>query len=162
MKLYTLVDGNINISEELENVEFTHCCDILCVGAGSAGIFAADSAALEGCDVILIENSSCIGGTSIRGNVCSYYYGDEGGAYVDIDRQCDRKVFLADMQQPETKQVLIYKKLRKDGVRIYCNHTPIGVYFEDNRVIGLLISCNEGLISIRAKPLLTAQVTATL
>lgn len=151
MRLYTLADNRIQISDELKNVDFSMSCDVLCVGAGAAGIYASESACREGCDVILLESSTCIGGMHIRGNVCSYYYGDEGGSYLDIDENCNRNVFLAGNQQPETKQVLIYKKLKKAGVKILCRHFPIGVYMEDNQVIGILVLSDKGTFSIRAK-----------
>ena len=150
MKLYTLEDNKLNISEELTDVTFVMSCDILCVGAGAGGVYAADSAAREGCDVILLENSNCIGGMHVRGHVCSYYYGDEGGRYLEIDNKCNRDVFLAGNQQPETKQVLIYEMLKNSGVKILCRHTPIGVYTEENRVVGLLVLTDNGIISIKA------------
>lgn len=151
MKLYTLCDTKPTTGAELGNVEFSIECDILCVGAGASGVYAAESAAGEGADVILLESSTCIGGTHVRGNVCSYYYGDTGGAYLDTDRKCDRRVFLAGNQQPETKQVLLYKRLTQKGVKILCRHTPIGVYMADTRVMGLRVLTDKGIISIKAK-----------
>lgn len=155
MKLYTLKNNNLHISEEL-NVDFNITCDILCVGAGTAGVYAADSAAREGSNVILLEYSSCIGGMHVRGNVCMYYYGDEGGSYLEDESKYNRDVFLAGNQQPETKQTVLYKRLQKSGVKILCNHTPIGVYIEDGRVLGLQILTSEGIISIGAKMVIDA------
>ena len=45
-----------------DSVSFDHCCNVLCVGAGSAGIYAADAAASEGAKVILCEIDENIGG----------------------------------------------------------------------------------------------------
>lgn len=151
MKLYTLKDKKVNISEELQSVDFALSCDILCVGAGAAGSYAAESAAQEGSDVILIEYSSCIGGMHIRGNVCSYYYGDEGGSYLETDGACTRDVFLAGNQQPETKQSLLYKKLKRSGVKLLCNHCPIGLYVDGDRIKGVLVLSDDGIYSIKAK-----------
>lgn len=149
MKLYTLKDKELKITEVSPDFEMT--CDILCVGAGAAGIFAADSAAKEGSDVILLEYTSCIGGMHVRGNICCHYYGDEGGSYQKIDEKCNRDVFLAGDQQPETRQVLHYKQLKESGVKILCDHTPIGVYMEDNRVVGIEVLSENGVFSIGAK-----------
>ena len=151
MKLYTLADGKINVSEELGNVNFSLDCDVLCIGAGAAGVYAAESSAREGCDVILLESSACIGGMHVRGNVCCYYYGEEGGTYLDVDGKCNRDVFFAGFQEPETKQVIYYKRLTELGVKILCRHCPIGVYMENDRVVGLLVLTDDGEISIRAK-----------
>jgi hypothetical protein len=92
----------------------------------------------------------------VRGNVCSYYYGDEGGNYLNVDNNCTRNVFLAGNQQPETKQVLIYKKLKQSGVKLLCRHCPIGVYIENDRVIGALVLSDEGTFSIKAKMIVDA------
>ncbi len=151
MKLYTLENGKEKVSQVSEIVNFSYSCDILCVGAGSSGVYCAESASREGCNVILLESTTCIGGTSVRGNVCSYYYGDTGGSYTDTDRKCDRKVFLAGEQQPETRQVILYKRLTEAGVKILCRHTPVGIYFEDNRAAGLVVLTDSGTISIKSK-----------
>lgn len=156
MKLYTFKDGNICISDELNTVDFSASCDILCVGAGSAGVYAADSAAREGSNVILLENSPCIGGMHVRGNVCMYYYGDEGGSYLEDEAKYNRDVFLAGNQQPETKQVVLYRRLKKSGVNLLCNHCPIGVYIEDNRIVGLQVLSPDGVFSIKAKMVIDA------
>lgn len=151
MKLYSLENGKITVSETIENFSFDKNCDILCVGAGSAGVYASDSAAREGSDVILLENSTCIGGMHVRGNVCMYYYGDEGGSYLEDESQYTREVFLAGNQQPEMKQTVLYKRLKKSGVKVLCKHCPIGVYMEDNRVVGLRVLSDNGILSIGAK-----------
>lgn len=149
MKLCTLKNNNLEITEV--SPDFSTVCDILCVGAGAAGIYASDSAAREGSNVILLEYSSSIGGMHVRGNVCCHYYGDEGGSYLETEEKCTRDVFLAGDQQPETRQVLHYKRLQKSGVKILCSHTPIGIYMEDNRVVGLLVLSENGIFSIGAK-----------
>ena len=144
MKLYTLENNQV-LSTEVQSVDFSMTCDVLIVGAGAAGSYAAGS------DVILLEYSTCIGGMHIRGNVCSYYYGDEGGSYLEVDNACTRDVFLAGNQQPETKQVLLYKKLKKSGAKLLFRHCPIGIYMEDNRVLGVQVLSDNGILSIGAK-----------
>ena len=51
------------------------------IGAGSAGVYAADSAARTGADVILCEIGENIGGMHVCGNVTGYYYGMRGGSF---------------------------------------------------------------------------------
>ncbi|MBE6695389.1 MAG: FAD-dependent oxidoreductase, partial [Ruminococcaceae bacterium] len=65
--------------------KFDYFCNVLCVGAGSAGVYAADSAAREGADVILCEIGENIGGMHVCGNVNGYYYGARGGSYEQDD-----------------------------------------------------------------------------
>ena len=47
MKILTLENGVLTESE-CNNPNFEYSCDVLVVGAGSAGVYAADSAAREG------------------------------------------------------------------------------------------------------------------
>ena len=47
MKLYYLENNEVTF-KETENVLFKFTCDVLCVGAGCAGLFASMSAAREG------------------------------------------------------------------------------------------------------------------
>mgnify|MGYP003293945746 FL=1 len=43
--------------------------DIVVCGGGTAGVFAAVAAAEQGADVLLIEQSGCVGGTAVGGLV---------------------------------------------------------------------------------------------
>ena len=52
MILSVLENGRI-LTSVIEEPSFDLFCDVLCVGAGSAGVYAADSAAREGADVII-------------------------------------------------------------------------------------------------------------
>ena len=82
MKLYTLENSVITQKDKFD-FKADMYCDILVVGAGSSGIYAAFAARREGADVILIENDSGIGGMHVQGNVHGYYYGAKGGTYED-------------------------------------------------------------------------------
>jgi succinate dehydrogenase/fumarate reductase flavoprotein subunit len=49
--------------------------DVLVTGAGAAGMTAALVAAAEGCEVLLCEKSSQVGGTGARSSGCVWYRG---------------------------------------------------------------------------------------
>ena len=84
MILSMLLDGAL-VRREVSDVTFDLSCDVLCVGAGAAGCYAADAAAREGADVILLEYGRNIGGMPVCGGVTGYYYGTRGGAYEEDD-----------------------------------------------------------------------------
>ena len=156
MELYFL-KNNIAEHHPAENIRFDYTCDVLCVGAGCGGIYAADAAAREGADVILIENSENIGGMHICGNVLGYYYGAEGGSYTEDDiNSRNETIFFSDTVLPEQKQMHLTKRLKKSGVKLYCAHTPVGIYFEENRAVGLKVFNGTECIHIKAEMIIDA------
>lgn len=145
MELLRLVDGEL--VREVFAPAFDLECDVLCVGAGSAGIYAADGAAQNGADVILIENDVTVGGMHILGNVRGCYYGFHGGSFEEDSPEED-KVFHFKVDK---KQVLQLRRLEKAGVRLLCGCTPTGLLVEENRVAGLLAFDGERELAVRAK-----------
>ena len=148
MILSMLLDGAL-CEREVTDADFDLSCDVLCVGAGAAGCYAADAAAREGADVILLEYGRNIGGMPVCGGVTGYYYGTPGGAYEDDD--------AARMQDPlfrmksgwEARQVHLTERLDKSGVRTICGASPLGIYREGDRVIGLLFCDDMGKHAVR-------------
>ena len=158
MILSALYNGTIR-RESVENVDFDLVCDVLCVGAGSAGIYLADSAARQGAKVILLEAGRNIGGMHVCGNVISYYLGARGGAH-EMDREaclCDDS-FLSPGEHWEQKQITLTKRLNESGVTLLCRYTPIGLYVDGNRVVGVRALGPEGIVSIGAG--ITADATS--
>ena len=80
MHISQLINGGIE-EKNLDNVSFDLQFDLICVGAGSSGIYAACAAAREGVSVLLIEQDDTVGGMHIHGNVGGYYYGFPGGSF---------------------------------------------------------------------------------
>ena len=151
MILSLLEDGKIK-EISCSAPDFDCSCDVLCVGAGAAGIYAADSAARMGANVILCEIGENIGGMHICGNVITYYYGATGGSFEDDDGCSERDtVFMHNRQHPEQRQIHLTRRLHESGVRLLCQHSAIGLYIEDDRVVGALFSVDERLVSIGAK-----------
>ena len=60
--------------------------DVIVVGLGTAGAVSALVAAKYGLKVLGIENLTCAGGQGTAGGVMSYYYGEKGGYYTEIDK----------------------------------------------------------------------------
>ncbi len=138
-------------TREVTPPDFLYTCDVLCVGAGAAGCYAADAAARDGADVILLEYGREIGGMPVAGRVSGYYYGSRGGAFEadDAARLADRR-FLTE-QVGESRQIALTDRLARSGVRVFCGVSPIGLYLEGDTVCGLLLFDGERECAIRTR-----------
>jgi len=156
MILSTLENGKVTFSIANET-SFHLTCDVLCVGAGSAGVYAADAAATEGANVILCEIGSNIGGMHVCGNVTGYYYGFRGGSFEEDDAKCKNDTaFISKGANWEQKQIHLTERLQKSGVKVLCRHSATGIYFEDDRAVGLRVFDGEKEINIGAKVIIDA------
>ena len=145
-----LENGHV-IKKNCDTPIFDYRCDVLCVGAGSAGCYAADAARSEGADVILCEIGENIGGMHVCGNVTGYYYGNRGGSYQEDDEKtmADR-VFLTNNRHWEQRQIRLTERLFGSGVQVLCRHSILGLYLDGDRVIGALAFDGTRQVSIRA------------
>ncbi|MBE6609200.1 MAG: FAD-dependent oxidoreductase [Ruminococcaceae bacterium] len=150
MILSTLENGKVT-KTEVTGAIFDHSCQVLVIGAGSAGVYAADSAARTGADVILCEIGENIGGMHVCGNVTGYYYGMRGGSFEEDDKiSRGDTVFHSNMAHWEQRQIRLTERLQKSGVRLLCRHSPVGLLFEDGRVIGVSLFDGDRLLNVRA------------
>ena len=155
MIISKLINGEI-IKEEV-SPEFTLSCDVLCMGAGAAGVYAACSASDFGADVILCEIGANIGGMHVCGNVTGYYHGARGGMHEEEHQKCvSDTVFLSPGNHWEQKQIHITHRIKKSGVRLLCRHSATGVYFNENKAVGLCVFNGEKEIIIKAKIIIDA------
>ena len=158
MNLLMLQDGAV-VQKVCHAPDFDYVCDVLCVGAGSAGCYAADSAAREGANVILCEIGENIGGMHVCGNVAKYYFGNLGGSYEQDDEKSQADtVFLTNGRHWEQRQIRLTERLGNSGVRVLCRYSVIGLYFEENRVVG--VQAFNGKRQIRIKASITVDATS--
>ena len=156
MILSILLDGKI-VTTPADGVAFEHTTDILCVGAGSAGVYAADAAAREGASVLLCELSPNLGGMHVGGGVTGYYFGSRGGAYEDDDAKSrGDALFLARSQQWESRQIRIGERLAESGVTVLCRTSATGIYFEGDRAVGLRLFDGKRSFSVAASMIIDA------
>ena len=150
MILSVLEDGLI-VKKPSDITEFDRTCNVLVVGAGSAGCYAADSAAREGASVILLELGENIGGMHVCGNVTGYYYGAKGGSYEEDDKRSKADtVFVTNERQWEQRQIRLTERLARSGVKALCRHSVIGLYFDGDRIVGVLAFDGERRVSIKS------------
>ena len=150
MILTALENGRLQATT-VATPHFDYTADVLCIGAGSAGVYAADSAAREGASVILCELAENIGGMHVCGGVTGYYYGARGGSYEGDDEESRRDtVFLAKGAQWEMRQIRLTERLGRSGVRVLCRYSATGLLWEGNRVIGIRAFDGQGERYLRA------------
>ncbi|MBQ7953273.1 MAG: FAD-dependent oxidoreductase [Clostridia bacterium] len=151
MILSTFENGKVVKSIVTEH-KFDLKCDVLVVGAGSAGVYAADAAAKNGADVILCEIGENIGGMHICGSVTGYYYGMKGGTFEEDDeKNKNDTIFFHNGIQWEQRQIRVIERLIKSGVKILCRHSATGLLLNDNRITGIRAFNGKTIIDIGAK-----------
>lgn len=150
MILSTLENGKL-VKKPCNVTSFDYHCNVLCVGAGSAGCYVADSAAKEGASVILLELGENIGGMHTCGNVTGYYYGAPGGSFeAEAEAAESDTVFLEGKRHWEQRQIHLTKRLLKSGAGLLCRHSVIGLYMEGERVVGALAFDGTREVTVKA------------
>lgn len=139
----------------VSDVVFDRECDLLCVGIGSAGGYAALAAAREGLKVIAVEKDANIGGMPVNGRVTFYYYGFFGGSFEENDRRGkpERDIFgtSADHNNSDLMQIMLYRSLCEQGVELVTHTVLTGVYLEGGRVVGARLFGNGKSFNIASK-----------
>ena len=157
MRFHTLENG-IRVTKEKATPDFSLNCEILCIGAGASGCYAAIAAAREGADVIAVEKDENIGGMPINGQVLGYYYGESGGSYRMIDFLASSfdKLFYGGGKRIEAKQACIYNAMIENGVNLITGSVILGLYIEGSRVFGAKALTPHGILDISCKMLIDA------
>ncbi len=149
--ILSMLENGAVVKKVCDVCDFDYCCNVLLVGAGSAGCYAADAAAREGASVILLEFGENIGGMHVCGNVTGYYYGARGGSYEEDDEKSKADtVFVTNGKHWEQRQIRLTERLLKSGVRLLCRHSVIGLYFDGDRVVGVLAFDGKREVSVKA------------
>lgn len=119
--------------------------DIIVAGAGTAGVFAALSAAKQGMNVLLLEKTTACGGIGTNGAIAPYY----DRSFIDLSADIDKDVFdrqdgsgfLLPLKRNCVSTELLKgayeQELLKNGVEIIYRAVVSGVLSDGNRVIGL-------------------------
>lgn len=145
--------------------------DVVVIGGGTAGVFAAISAARTGAKTILIERSSALGGTVTTGGVnfpgLFYAWGKQiiaGPCWEAIQRTvqlggAELPTFLYHRKWHWEEQILvnmftfrsvIMQMCKESGVEVLMNSMIASVQDDDDGVL-LLVTAKEGIHQIRAK-----------
>ncbi len=128
-------------SAPVGDIHFDRACDVLVIGVGAAGSFAAIAAAREGVGVIALEKDQNIGGMPIGGQVVGYYYGARGGTFEELDNiaRTRQGLYAAGWNQGELRQSVLTETMDRYGVELFGGATVTGVYFDGNRAVGVRV-----------------------
>ncbi len=156
--------------------------DVVVVGGGTSGVFAAISAAKTGAKTILVEKNSVLGGTMTVANVnfpgLFFAWGKQiisGPCWESIERT----IALGGAQMPEIsfkpvkhwhEQIrlnrfvyinVLFEMCKEAGVEIICN-SMISDIIRDDNYLKLIVTDKNGLCLIKTKTAVDATGDATL
>lgn len=131
--------------------------DVIVVGAGSGGIYAALAAAREGKQVLLLEKSRWCGGQHIRGLVNGYYYGFREGLFRRTDREAKQMAqeLFFDVTA-DGKRIIVAEELERSGVEVHTLSLATGVYAEGKTVKGIRALIDRRQVDFGSKMLIDA------
>ena len=129
--------------------------DIVVVGGGSAGVAAAVAASRLGVSCLLIEKSSCAGGTLTNGLLPSIISMEDGVKVLSsglcktlVDRASRLMNVVPDYSwfnvHPETVKLVLDGMLEESGVEFLYNTTCTEVLMEEDVIRGIAVSTPEG------------------
>ncbi len=108
-------------------------CDVLVVGGGTAGAFAAIAAARQGAKVTLLEAGGVLGGVGTGGGIHVYYHGIVGGIQDEVDRRVDEMTPLFNGKfgvagfNHEVKKLVLLQMCLEAGVNVVFGTIATGV-----------------------------------
>lgn len=162
------------------NITRNYTADVAVIGGGTAGVFAAISAAKSGADTLLIEKNSMLGGTltvaSVNYPAMFFAWGKQiiDGPCWEAVKRCDSLggAIIPDKDDPEywwkghirlnnfTYLHTIYDMCREAGVRLATN-TMLTSITESDTGCTLVLTDKEGLLSVECKNVIDATGDAT-
>ena len=146
-KAPTAEPPTVSIISEPETVE----CDILCVGAGAAGCYAAIASAREGAKVILLEKDINLGGMPVNGQVCFFYYGEKGGSYGAVEKRCATlsELFSPKGKHPDALQAALAEAITDSGAKLLTESTVEKLHITDGQLTEVTANTPSGKVNIR-------------
>jgi len=133
------------------SVAFDKAYDVIVSGLGTAGAHAAAFAAENGLSVLGVESFNCVGGTQTIGGIQGHYFGCPGGRYVAMDEKIVEFKEARTRNRLESQKIIQEKIIIDSGAEILYESSIIGVYMEDNTVVGAKIITPDGIIHVASK-----------
>lgn len=143
----------------------SHIYDVIVIGGGPAGCGAAISAARDGADVLIIEQSACLGGMGVMGLVPAWVPFSDGVQIVY--RSIAEEIFtelrsqMTDVVEPnrtrwvpihaEKLKMLYENKVTESGAKILFNTFVADVKAENGHIESLTVANKAGLSTYKAK-----------
>ena len=137
--------------------------DLVVVGGGLTGVAAAVSAAREGLQVLLAEQSGCLGGALAVNMVYPFmrYWTDMGeggrkylsaGIFAEMCRRQEQYLPALDEARfnPESLKLVLDDMAVEAGVEVLFHASLCGATVEDRRVKRILLATKAGLMEVEA------------
>ena len=148
--------------------------DVVVIGGGLAGTFAAVAAAREGKRVLLVEKHNCLGGMATSGLIYPFMTDKERGggapANAGLYAQLKRDVYaLGGSPSPDSgkymeefMKIALDRMVRAAGVKVLFRAQMHDVEVKDDRVISVTVATVSGNIRLRGKVFIDASGDADL
>ena len=116
-------------------------CDVLVIGATTAGVAAAVTAARYGLDTVLMEETRRIGGMPANGlGATDLRMAEHSSGFFEEYRQAVRHIYHGGdglRYEPRVAQQAMKALLWGTSARVYREVRPVGVRVRDGRVVGV-------------------------
>lgn len=126
--------------------------DVLVCGGGTAGIWAALSAAQQGAHPLVIERQPALGGTRTQGGVVGIYCGNRNGLFQDMWMQIRtfaEKLPGGGNPNPVSEMLFLSQAAQKRGVQVRLGSQIFCCFVEDRRIVSVLSVGEDGLFADR-------------
>ena len=134
-------------------------CDVLVVGAGTAGAPAGIAAARAGAKTVVCEYLWNLGGVQTEGKVPHYYFGNCTGFTSEIDRGVRNTSAVVGQAKAEWYR----RENRSAGAEIWLGTMASGVVLEGNVVRGVIVVAPDGTRgTVRCKAVVDATGNAVV
>jgi len=126
--------------------------DVLVCGGGTAGIWAALSAADRGAHPLVIERQPALGGTRTQGGVTGIYCGNRNGLFQDMWEQI--KGFTKGFPgggspNPVTEMLFLSHTARERGLQVRLGCQIFCAFVENRRIVSVLSVGDDGIFADR-------------
>jgi len=148
------------VAEGVRALPVLAACDVLVVGAGTAGAPAAIAAARAGADTIVVEFLCNMGGVQTDGRIGSYYHGNACG-FTTAD--VDPGVRATGAVLATAKSEWYRQACRAAGARVLYGTLAAGVLLEGTALKGVVVVVPDGARGvIRARTVVDATGNAVI
>lgn len=148
--------------------KYLHECDVLVIGAGTAGSIAAIAAADLGYTVICADKMKAPGGAGVSACVYDYYYGGRCDIAEEINKKavCDSRFCSTLLHDDEdsvngsAKMIKIIDEFMRLGIGFAPDCCIYALYREESKIDGVSFISADGLCDIKARVIIDTTGTA--
>lgn len=170
MRFQTMIGGALRAYDVTPHFDGEY--DAVVAGMGTAGATAVLALAKRRMRVLGIDRSTGMGGQGGMGCVWDYYYGQRGGLQEEISRACDelmatrrytttQRPGLPEQSFPGLVRSYAAEQMAlRAGAQLWYEAQIVGVYMEDERVVGVRVVGSEGAKSIACRVLIDGTAEA--